>query len=93
MRPLFRKGNLIAKRLIVGVVLFSTLLTLLTTSIQLYFDYHQSIEEINKNLHQIEVSSLPTIVNSVWVIDNDQIKTQHESLFKLHSIEYLAILV
>jgi diguanylate cyclase (GGDEF)-like protein/PAS domain S-box-containing protein len=93
MRPLFRKGNLIAKRLIVGVVLFSTLLTLLTTSIQLYFDYHQSIEEINKNLHQIEVSSLPTIVNSVWVIDNDQIKTQLESLVKLQSIEYLEILV
>ncbi len=93
MRPLFRKGNLIAKRLIAGVVLFSTLLTLLTTSIQLYFDYHQSIEEINKNLHQVEVSSLPTIVNSVWVIDHKQIQTQLDSIVKLDGIEYIAIIV
>jgi diguanylate cyclase (GGDEF)-like protein/PAS domain S-box-containing protein len=93
MRQLFRKDNLIAKRLIVGVVLFSTMLTLLTTSIQLYFDYRRSVEAINEHLHQIEVSSLPTIVNSVWVIDNDQIQTQLESLVKLQGIKHLEIVV
>ncbi|MEH6443803.1 MAG: EAL domain-containing protein [Oceanospirillaceae bacterium] len=93
MRQVLRKDNLIAKRLIVGVVLFSTLLTLLTTSIQLYFDYRQSVEEINENLREIEVSSLPVIINSVWVVDHDQIQTQLESLVKLQGIEYLAILV
>ncbi|SIT02147.1 EAL domain-containing protein [Neptunomonas antarctica] len=93
MRQLFRKDNLIAKRLIVGVVLFSTLLSLLTTSIQLYFDYRQSVEAINEHLHQIEVSSLPTIVNSVWVIDHEQIQTQLDSLVKLKGIECVEIIV
>lgn len=93
MKQVLRKDNLIAKRLIYGVVLFSTLLTLLTTSIQLYFDYRQSVGAINKNLHEIEVSSLPVIINSVWVVDHDQIQTQLESLVKLQGIEYLAILV
>ncbi|MFT5665144.1 MAG: hypothetical protein ACI9JR_002550, partial [Gammaproteobacteria bacterium] len=93
MRQLLRKDNLIAKRLIVGVVLFSTLLTLLTTSIQLYFDYSKSVDAINKHLFEIEVSSLPTIINSVWVIDNDQIQTQLDSLVKLQGIEYIEIVV
>jgi diguanylate cyclase (GGDEF)-like protein/PAS domain S-box-containing protein len=93
MRQLLRKDNLIAKRLIVGVVLFSTLLTLLTTSIQLYFDYSKSVDAINKHLFEIEVSSLPAIINSVWVIDNDQIQTQLDSLVKLQGIEYIEIVV
>jgi diguanylate cyclase (GGDEF)-like protein/PAS domain S-box-containing protein len=93
MKQVLRKDDHIGKRLIVGVVLFSTLLTLLTTSIQLYFDYRHSVEAINENLHQIEVSSLPTIVNSVWVIDHDQIQTQLVNLVKLQGIEYIEVLV
>ena len=73
MKHILPKNSLIAKRLIIGVVLFSTLITLLTTSIQLYFDFQQSVEVIEENIKQIEVSSLPTIVNSVWVIDKIQI--------------------
>jgi diguanylate cyclase (GGDEF)-like protein/PAS domain S-box-containing protein len=93
MRQLFSKDNLIAKRLIVGLVLFSTLLTLITTSIQLYFDYRESVEEIHQNLHEIKVGNLPTIVNSVWVINHEQIQTQLDSLVKLDGIEHLEILV
>jgi len=93
MRKQFKKNNRIAKRLIIGVVLFSTLLTLMTTSIQLYLDYRYSVAEINHSFYEIEVSSLPTIINNVWVIDNDQIQIQLDSLEKLQNIEYLAILV
>ena len=93
MRKLILKDNLIAKRLIVGLVLFSTLLTLLTTSIQLYFDYSKSIDAINQSMYEIKVVSLPTIINSVWVIDHNQIQTQLDSLVKLQGIEHLEILV
>ncbi len=93
MKQLRRKDNYIARRLIVGVVMFSTLLTLLTSSIQLHFDYSKSVNAINQNLHEIEVSSLPPIINSVWVIDHKQIQTQLDSLVKLDGIEYIAIIV
>ncbi len=93
MKQILRKDNIIAKRLIVGVVLFSTLLTLLTTSIQLYYDYRHSVVTINKNLQEIQVTSLPIIVNSVWVIDHEQIQIQLDSLAKRQGLEYLSISV
>lgn len=93
MKQVIGKKNLIAKRLILGVVLFSTLLTLITTSVQLYFDYRQSVNAIDDNLYEIQVSSLPIIVNSVWVVDHKQIDTQLKSLVKLQGVEYLAISV
>ncbi len=93
MRQYIRKSNRIAKRLIIGVVLFSTVLTLLTTSIQLYLDYRHSLASIDESFYEIEVSSLPTIINNVWVVDNDQIQVQLDSLEKLQNIEHLAILI
>jgi diguanylate cyclase (GGDEF)-like protein/PAS domain S-box-containing protein len=93
MREYIKKDNRIAKRLIIGVVLFSTFLTLLTTSIQLYLDYRHSVAAIDESFYEIEVSSLPTIINNVWIVDRNQIQIQLDSLEKLQNIKYLAILV
>jgi diguanylate cyclase (GGDEF)-like protein/PAS domain S-box-containing protein len=93
MQHVLFENSLIAKRLIVGVVLISALLTLLTTSIQLYFDYSQSVDEFDQHLYQLEISNLPTIVNSVWVIDRGQINTQLASLVALKGVEHAEILV
>ncbi len=83
----------IAKKLVVGIVLISSLLAIITTSIQLYFDYRQSVNSIHENLNQIELSALPSIVNDVWVLDDRQIQTQLDSLVRLQDISYVDIKV
>ncbi len=85
--------NRIAKKLVLGIILISSLLTVITTSIQLYFDYRQSVNTIHENLSTIELSAVPSIVNDVWVLDNNQIQTQLDSLVRLQDIEYVAIKV
>lgn len=93
MKIELRNKNRIAKQLVIGLVLFSSLITIVTTSIQLYFDYRHSVDVIQENLHQFEVSSLPSIINNVWVLDTSQIQTQLDSLVRLQDIEYLEIRV
>lgn len=83
----------IARRLIVAVVLFSSFITLITTAIQLYFDYEHDIDQIESEFEQVETSYLESLINNVWVSDGEQIQTQLDGLLRLPDLEYLGITV
>lgn len=84
------RGRL-ARRLIVGVVLFSSLITVVTTGVQLYLDYVHDLREIEHDFDVIEASYLQSLINSVWVADEAQIQTQLDGLRRLPDMEYLSI--
>ena len=88
-----RKSRRVARRLIVAVVLFSSLITLVATAFQLLLDYRRDIAVIDGNIEQIQISYLDSLVNSVWNYDAPQISNQLEGLQKLPDLEYLAISV
>ncbi|MGI9491124.1 MAG: PAS domain S-box protein [Geminicoccaceae bacterium] len=90
LRDIFVEGP-IARRLIIYVVLFSSLITLVATAIQLYIDYKHDLSEIENDFEQIETAHLQTLVHSVWVSDNLQIETQLAGLLRLPDMEYLAV--
>ncbi|MEK6662460.1 MAG: ATP-binding protein [Pseudomonadota bacterium] len=81
----------LARRLIVSLILFSSLITALITAIDLYSDYQRDIAGIDNRMHFIRESYLPTLVESVWVADSMQINAQLEGLSRLQDIEYIAI--
>ena len=81
----------IARRLVVAVVLFSTCITVVTTSIQLYMDYRRDINQIHNIFGLIRSSYLKSLSNSVWMYDDPQITMQLEGLLKLPDVEYLEI--
>jgi PAS domain S-box-containing protein len=89
---LFGKSR-IASRLIVYVVLFSSLITLATTALQVFLDYRHDRDTIESYMRQIESSYLSSLVNSVWVSDETQIRSQIEGLARLPDMEYLGIRV
>ena len=84
------RGRL-ARRLIIAVILFSSLITLATTGVQLYADYRYDIGEIEADFDDIRTSNLQSLINSVWVSDEAQIERQLEGLLRLTDMEYMAI--
>lgn len=98
MRQLFNtstifRHNGIARRMIVSLILFSTIITTTITSIELFFDYQRDINSIENRFDFIGESYLPTLRESVWVADDIQIRTQLDGLSRLQDIETLSISV
>ena len=92
----FRLGRLslnrgIARKFIVGILLFSSLITLLATSLQLYLDYSYDINSIEKNLEQIENNHLDGIVHNIWVSNQHQLLTQLDGILRLPDVQYIEI--
>jgi PAS domain S-box-containing protein len=89
----FFNGNGVARRLIVALVLFSTVLTGVITAIQLYERYQADVQRIGDGFRFIKESAAPALTNSVWVVDNAQIKTQLDGLLRLRDVEFIGIYV
>jgi PAS domain S-box-containing protein len=78
-------------RLVVYVVLISSLFALLSTATQLYFDYRRDISTLYESLSFIQKSYLQTFAASTFKIDTRQLELQLEGALKLPDIVYLEI--
>jgi len=86
-----RGWNRLSVRIVVIVILCSSLLTLITTAFQLYFDYQKDVKSIHTNILFIEESYLPAIVFSVYTLDMEQVKILLEGTLNIIDIEYIEI--
>ncbi|MBM9536872.1 ATP-binding protein [Desulfobulbus alkaliphilus] len=85
------KKNSIAYRLTFQVILFSTMMALLVTIFQLYLDYRQEIQGIEKFFVSIAETSIRPLEESVWILDDLQVNLQIEGLTKRQDIVYAAV--
>ncbi len=81
----------IGRKLMISIVLFSSLITLITTGYQLYNDYNGDLHRIDRAFSNIEKVSLDVLAASIWVIDERLINTQLEGLIQLPDITYISI--
>jgi len=88
----YAKGR-IAGRLLVAVVLFSSVITLVTTGTQLFLDYRNDVGEIRHNLALVESTYVPSLANSVWVADDHQIMILLEGLLALPDVRRVSLSV
>jgi len=86
-------NNHIAKRLILYLILFSSLITLVLTAIQLYTEYRGDVNEIDENLNQIRVVYIQSLAEAVWVTDRNQVQALLDGLRKMRDIEYAEVIV
>jgi diguanylate cyclase (GGDEF)-like protein/PAS domain S-box-containing protein len=86
------KGK-IARRMAVAIIAVSSVITITTTAVQLYFDYRRDLAAIEQELDTLENSHLPSLINNVWIAADDQIQIQVDGLASLPDIEYLEIKV
>lgn len=63
----------LARRLIVAIVLASSLITLVITSIQLYLEYDRDTAVIRSRLDEIEHSHLASVAQNVWLVDRPRL--------------------
>ncbi len=85
-------NSILARRFIFYILLFSSIITLIGTSFQLYLDYSKDKTNIQSTLGQIETTHLQSIVNNLWLSDNDLINVQLQGILSLPDVQYVAIL-
>ncbi|MFB2720150.1 ATP-binding protein [Shewanella xiamenensis] len=81
----------IGRHLTLSIVLFSSLITLITTAYQLINDYRGDVSRIDRVFSNIEKANLDVLAASIWVIDERLINTQLNGLIQLPDINYISI--
>lgn len=71
--------------------MFSSAFTLLASGIQIYADYQNDLEEIDRRLERIESGSASSLARSLWALDQQSIETQLEGILGLPDIDHLRL--
>jgi PAS domain S-box-containing protein len=88
-RPDFKHS--IARELIAYIFLFSSLITLIGTGVQLYLDYREDLRTVEERMRQIQESYLESIIRSLWDTDYHLLRIQLEGILKLPDMQYAEI--
>lgn len=81
----------IARRFILAIVIFSTVLTLAGTCLQLYIDYRKDLRDISRQLTYIETSHIHSLVNDIWLFNDRGLEAQLKGILALPMIEALRL--
>jgi len=81
LRALFAPG--IGRKLLILILLFSSLVTLALTAGQLYLDYQRDVNAIERRIDEIRGSYLDSITRSLWNVDTEQLRIQLEGIRRL----------
>ncbi len=84
-KPLKRS---IGWKLLTLILFFSSLITLLLTAGQLYFDFRRDVTSIEARFGEIESSYLTSIAGSLWHLDRSQLQSQLEGIVRLPDMQY-----
>src|SRR5262245_27975578 len=85
----WRRG--IGPRLLVRILLFSSAITLILTSFQLYFDYRYDVGAIESRLSEIEGSYLQSLGEGLWNLDSRQLELQIEGILRLPAMRFVEV--
>lgn len=77
------KDSQLARRLVVATVLFSSVLTLALTGLQLYWQYRQDVSSLNQSADIIRDSWLESLTESIWDYDTTLIDMQLNGMVNL----------
>lgn len=89
MKDLFKSR--LAKKQLLFIVLFSSIITLLGTLIQLSVEYRSDINYIQTQLQQIKDSHLDSMNSSLWKLDDNQLNIELNSILSMRDIVYIEI--
>ncbi|MDA9501113.1 ATP-binding protein [Bradyrhizobium sp. CCBAU 11357] len=76
----------VGPRLLAAVLLFSSAVTLTLTALQLYLDYNREVGLIETRLDEIGRSTTGSLGESLWNLDQNQLKLQLEGILRLPDI-------
>ena len=83
----------ISTRLIVYIILFSSVITAIVTVLQLYYQYVEDKILLDSNIKNINTGYREGITNAVWLDDKVQLDSILEGVVALPDIEYIEVRV
>lgn len=86
-----QQRNLLSYRLLIYILICSTLLTILSSGVQLYWDYRSDVDDIEEEISSIEAGYLDSLASSLWKLDQEQIDIQLDGIMKIPDIGYTSI--
>jgi PAS domain S-box-containing protein len=78
-------------RLLVGVLLFSSVITLLLTLVQLYLDYRRDVGAIDLRMSEIDGGYRQSLGEGIWRLNSAQLQLQIEGIRRLPDIRYVEL--
>jgi signal transduction histidine kinase len=87
-RPLFRS---IGRQLLVAILLFSSVVTLVLTAVQLYLDYERDLSAIDARVREITGAYHDSLARSLWNVDAEQIRVQLEGILRLPDLRAVSV--
>jgi PAS domain S-box-containing protein len=78
-------------RLLVRVLFFSSVVTLLLTLTQLYFDYRRDVQAIDLRMSEIDSVYSQSLGDGLWRLDRRQLQLQVEGILRLPEISYVEL--
>ena len=84
-------SNRIAIKLIAALVIFSSLITLATTAIQLYSEYGRDTGVIKERFQLVERSYLDSIAENVWEADVERLQLLTRGIIEFPDFEYAIV--
>ena len=82
----------VSRQLLFSIILFSSFVTLVATSIQLYTDYERDVSIIDQRLDEIETSYLDSISASLWNMDIRQIELLLEGIKRFSDVSAVELI-
>ena len=76
----------VGPRLLAAVLLFSSVVTLTLTALQFYLDYDREVGVISTRLDEIGRSTTGSLGESLWNLDQNQLKLQLDGILRLPDI-------
>jgi signal transduction histidine kinase/CheY-like chemotaxis protein len=73
------------------ILLFSTIVALVFTGIQLYLDYRSDIKRIDQNIQQTFENFSGSISNSLWQVDDKELQLHLNGMVKSSHIAYVTV--
>lgn len=86
-----RHNRPIARRLMLSVVMFSTMITIITSAYQLYGNYSRDVDAIHYRLNEIQQVHLSGLTTRLWTVDKTGLLRQMENILHLPDMIYLEI--
>ena len=87
--PGFRSS--ILRKLILYILILSTIITIIGTCWRLYRDYMNEKNSIHLEISQIEETYQQSITNSLWITDYELLQIQLEGILKIPDIQFIEI--
>lgn len=86
-----RRDRVIGYKLLVRIVGFSAMLAFFATAFQLFIEFRWDVKTVRTTLHQIEISRLQSVANSIWEFDSNQTRISLEGILRLPDISRVQV--